>query len=348
MARAASENPSATDKKVKIYGMRLEVYIPHFFLGLARYHQGDCQGALAAWEISLSYGVVQSTSWSSELNRLRAECLAAAPPPAAPTPTVVPLATAPPIPAGADSAQLHEAIDRAEREIRAADSAQQKVLFLRSDDDLAGLWLNNRQLVTDHEQAASLLEQAKARFTSGRDQSDLELLARAESLAVQARQALEAIPGKVETARRAELTLLAERERRQTEASPTPVPRSRPTRVLVQPTAPPTVNPVIPTPAVGRPAALVNGVQAYLEADFQQAVEVLEGQRFSTRRAAAVADLVRGASIWLLYLEGGEKEPALRGRAVEAVLACKQLDASVVPHPEFFAPSFVRFFSEVD
>jgi hypothetical protein len=115
----------------------------------------------------------------------------------------------------------------------------------------------------------------------------------------------------------------------------------------VQPTAPPTVNPIIPTPTVGRPAALVSGVQAYLEADFQQAVELLEGQRFPTKRAAAVADLVRGASIWLLYLEGGEKEAALRGRATEAVLACKQLDASVVPHAEFFAPSFVRFFSEV-
>jgi len=101
---------------------------------------------------------------------------------------------------------------------------------------------------------------------------------------------------------------------------------------------------MIPSPAPGRPAALVAGVTAYLEGDFRRAVELLENQSFPTNRAAAVADLVRAASIWLLFLEEGEEDLSLREGATTAVLSCKRLDDTVVPGEEAFAPSFVEFF----
>jgi tetratricopeptide (TPR) repeat protein len=345
MARASSENPSATKRGVKIYGTRYEVYIPYFFLGLARYHQGNCEGALAAWEISLSYGVVQGSSWSSKLDKLRAECLADQPAPVPATPTARPLPTLPSTPPGPDPVRLREAIERAESELQAAEQIQEEVLSLRSDSNLARLWQQDRALVTDHHEAVTLLDQARARLNRGRRASDLEVLGEAESLAARAREALAAIPGKVEAARQTELERLNEERRRQEELiRPTPVRRLAPTPIQVQPTAPPTTAPMISSPAPGRPAALVAGVTAYLEGDFRRAVELLENQSFPTNRAAAVADLVRAASIWLLYLEEGEEDLSLREGATTAVLSCKRLDDTVVPGEEAFAPSFVEFF----
>ena len=55
---AIADNPKPA-ARVKLYGMRFDSYLPHFYLGQAYFKLNDCESALAAWEQSLSGGVIQ-------------------------------------------------------------------------------------------------------------------------------------------------------------------------------------------------------------------------------------------------------------------------------------------------
>lgn len=49
-------------------------YFPHFYLGLARYHLGDCEGALAVWAESDQQGAIVGQDEYLELLRLQKDC----------------------------------------------------------------------------------------------------------------------------------------------------------------------------------------------------------------------------------------------------------------------------------
>lgn len=63
---AIADNPEPA-ARVKLYGMRYDSYLPHFYLGQAYLKLDDCQSALAAWEQSLSGGVIQDKDEFSQL-----------------------------------------------------------------------------------------------------------------------------------------------------------------------------------------------------------------------------------------------------------------------------------------
>jgi tetratricopeptide (TPR) repeat protein len=67
---AAPEN----GKPVRIYGNRYQNYLPHYYLGLAHYRLGDCQGALADWARSLGVGAVQKTAEFDSLRLYQIDC----------------------------------------------------------------------------------------------------------------------------------------------------------------------------------------------------------------------------------------------------------------------------------
>lgn len=71
IAEAPNESTSARTRKEII------VYVPHFFLGIAKFHLGDFDGALAEWKLSEEQGAIQNTDYYSSLkewvNRARAE-----------------------------------------------------------------------------------------------------------------------------------------------------------------------------------------------------------------------------------------------------------------------------------
>lgn len=58
MRRAIEQDPRA-GSRVKIYGMRLEVYLPYYHLGYALDELGDCPGAVEAWEQAERQGAVR-------------------------------------------------------------------------------------------------------------------------------------------------------------------------------------------------------------------------------------------------------------------------------------------------
>jgi hypothetical protein len=59
MRRAIAEQPRATGDNVKIYGMNFAPYIPHYFLGLGLYRQGDCKGAREAFDQAEAQGTTR-------------------------------------------------------------------------------------------------------------------------------------------------------------------------------------------------------------------------------------------------------------------------------------------------
>ena len=70
MREALAENPKEGEQ-VKLYGLRFEPYLPHFYLGLALVEAGDCAGALKAFQASEEQGAIRGTPKSSELRRRR-------------------------------------------------------------------------------------------------------------------------------------------------------------------------------------------------------------------------------------------------------------------------------------
>jgi hypothetical protein len=70
---AIADNPNSA-ARVRLYGMRFDAYVPHYFLGEARFRSGDCEGAIEAWNESLSRGVIQSQPQFNELQAAMTSC----------------------------------------------------------------------------------------------------------------------------------------------------------------------------------------------------------------------------------------------------------------------------------
>jgi len=73
LQKAIGEEPKSQEK-VRIYGMRYEPYLPHFYLGLAKLKSGDCTGALAAFKESIAQGVIQQQEQFAELQSSMSQC----------------------------------------------------------------------------------------------------------------------------------------------------------------------------------------------------------------------------------------------------------------------------------
>jgi len=67
-----SNSDAGLDKR--FYGMVYGNYIPHYYLGQARYLSGDCEGAIDAWNESLKQGVVTGLSEHSALREGMTTC----------------------------------------------------------------------------------------------------------------------------------------------------------------------------------------------------------------------------------------------------------------------------------
>jgi hypothetical protein len=66
LEKAIADNAEA-QAQVRIYGMRFEPYLPHYYLGQAKFNLGDCQGAMQAFRESIRQGLIQEQDQFSEL-----------------------------------------------------------------------------------------------------------------------------------------------------------------------------------------------------------------------------------------------------------------------------------------
>lgn len=74
MRQAISERAEESRRLPK--QLYLKPYLPYFYLGLAQFKQGDCDGALASWSISEQQGVVRKRPQYQQIELAREMCRA--------------------------------------------------------------------------------------------------------------------------------------------------------------------------------------------------------------------------------------------------------------------------------
>lgn len=77
LSSAIADNPESAER-VRIYGMRFEPYLPHYYLGKAHAQAGDCTAASAAYAEAARQGVIDGTDLAADFTRSRAECAGSA------------------------------------------------------------------------------------------------------------------------------------------------------------------------------------------------------------------------------------------------------------------------------
>lgn len=207
LMRQAIAERSAEGERIRLYGTRFEVYLPHFYLGQALAETGDCAGALKELQLSEDQGAVKSTDRYVELQRLRSRCQRALPEPTRPA--------APPTP------DLGAEIRRSEAEVNRATEIEKAVADLRRS--AAPVWQERPALAARADQAINKLGNARNALTRGKTGSAGDL-AQAATLAGEAIRELEAVRSEV-TSRQNELRQAAssdqarqDEQRRQEEA----------------------------------------------------------------------------------------------------------------------------------
>jgi hypothetical protein len=90
--------------------------------------------------------------------------------------------------------------------------------------------------------------------------------------------------------------------------------------------------------------ALEQGARLFFAGEHQQALSALDSGALSDAPLQLQVHLLRAASLYHLFVRSGEKDQALRTRAVSEIDACKRLDPNFQPDPRAFAPRFLSFY----
>lgn len=154
LREAATEQPQEGER-IKLYGMRFEIYLPHFYLGQVLVQTNDCPGALKAFAVSEEQGKVQGTDQWGELQRLRDRCRKqAAPAPSPSRPLVSP------------TPDLSAEVRRAEAELTRAGEIEKTVAELRRT--AAPVWQEQPALAARANEATNRLAGARNALLRGR------------------------------------------------------------------------------------------------------------------------------------------------------------------------------------
>jgi hypothetical protein len=358
--RAASSMTEAIaerdEEKMKLPArLFLRPYVPHFYLGYARWKLGDCDGALAAWAESERQGVLPRLPEADIARRGREDC-----------------------DQRARQGVLANAREQARQALTRASDTAAALLERSRDEQLREVWSGgDPSPATRHQQSLEILRQAGELLAGGG--VDQKAIVRAEALIRDAVAELDAVAAEVDRLTEASRRALAERsegvdarvaEARQAlerTAYLAPYPRSMKkaradleglvaeaqrrdvaSRTHLDGLAARLENSIhtLDRLAAAPPRTLDAAAAAYLDGRHQEVVAALAQARFGDRRARAHARLLLAASRHAIYLEGGELDDELRLAAVEDARACRADDARLAPAARFFSPRFIAFFDE--
>jgi hypothetical protein len=312
MREAAADNPTEGER-IKLYGLRFETYLPHFYLGAAYVNLGNCDSAVKSFETSRSQGAIRNhPKWPELLDGLKS-CEGSAPKPPSPTPTPR---------SGPDPAAVAQAVQAADGAVSAADEAGRGVTSLAADALLSPIWSREPTLGRAESEARDSLASARAKAEAGRRTSDLALLSEARDLAGRARDRFDGVRQAAERRREA--------LRREQAATPVPAPTT-----------------TLPKPADGAPTTpvdLVAGAQAYFGGHYEESIRLLDRAIGLKGRVGTQATLLRAAARYALFRAGGERDAALRRQATDDVAASRRSDPSLAPDSLAFSPQFLDFF----
>jgi hypothetical protein len=345
-----------TEEKLKLpVKLFLRPYLPHFYLGYARFERGDCAGALAAWAESERQGVATKLPDFEVARRGRKSCeersrrqIAAQARQDAQRSLARSTTVAAELLERSRAPQIRPHWSEGDPSPQASHDrgmellAQAREILAEADVDAPGI-----------ERAEALLRDADRSFAAGAEELDrlteatrVELVAKgkgidasvAEAKAALARTAYLAPYPKAVRKARADLEALVAEASRRTGTSKTQLDglAARLESSIV----------ALGKLAAAPPSRLEKAAEAYLDGRHGDVVGELAAAKFSEGRARAHARLLLAASRHALYLEGGELDDELRAAAVEDARACHQEDESLEPSPRFFSPRFVSFWND--
>ena len=128
--------------------------------------------------------------------------------------------------------------------------------------------------------------------------------------------------------------------------APAPPPAADPTSPLTPPVEP-AAQPAARVPAPLQPE-LIAAIQDYFDGNYEQSIAGLRG--FATSpgtRADFFQNLFRGASLYALYLLGGERDVDLYAEAREDLGAARRADPRFRPTARDFSPRFLELYSRL-
>jgi hypothetical protein len=202
LMRAAAAG-KGEEGRVRLYGMRFDPYIPHYFLGVALHEQGDCEGALGAWQISESQGFITKIDEYVDLQERRRQCrqrIARV----EPTPVAAPAETPRP--------DVSDAVRAARARLESAEQAAAAVTSLRAEEGYRAAWESDPNLAQRTDQAGNTLRSARERFETGERTASEQQLVGAGELADRAGREFAAIRSELDGIRR-KLAIEAEQRR---------------------------------------------------------------------------------------------------------------------------------------
>lgn len=95
------------------------------------------------------------------------------------------------------------------------------------------------------------------------------------------------------------------------------------------------------------PAVLTEAVQAFFAGNYAATAALLDQAPITEPQSAKVAHLLRGAALFSLWVDGGERDSSLLERARAEVRACRALDPTFDPDRVAFSPRFLELFTSV-
>lgn len=95
------------------------------------------------------------------------------------------------------------------------------------------------------------------------------------------------------------------------------------------------------------PAELREAVSAFFSGDYAGTVALLATPNFGEAQATKVAYLLRGAALFYLWVESGERDQALLERAKADVRACRSVDPTFQVDRVAFSPRFAELFASL-
>ncbi|HEY3160184.1 MAG TPA: hypothetical protein VGJ78_14560 [Vicinamibacterales bacterium] len=94
----------------------------------------------------------------------------------------------------------------------------------------------------------------------------------------------------------------------------------------------------------GVQAALEDGARQFFAGEYRQALATLDSESLTDAPLQLHVHLFRAAALYHLFVRSGEKDQALRTRALAEIDACRKLNSQFTPDSRAFAPRFLAFY----
>jgi hypothetical protein len=312
MTAAIAQRPEERGR-INIGSNNNQPYLPHYYLGLARFRLGDCRGALESWQRSLQQGYLRQFRQEDEaFSRYFPIC---------------------------------EKQVEVETDLAAAQTSLTSLEILAKDPHLGRVWASEPGLGPSAARASQQLPKVRADFETAlreREQQRITALTAVRTVSTSLRQQLDRVEQEAKTRRQA---LVAEARPRPEPSRPAATELAAPTVVAAAPTAVPVsagVSLAAPPPDLP-PDQLRTGIQRFVNARYREAIETLSSVSVGVRWRAQAA-LFRSAASYALFR--ATRDTQWRTRAVDAARECAKLAPDLQADERLLSPAFRRFFSE--